>query len=234
MLVLQMMMAASAPPSSGLIRRFLQQCRAVAVEGGMLFRLEALLESLAEGGSTVDVATQQEFKSLRMATMKREQVRIRGGTAASESCLRELFCLRELPQLFCLRELFYPQRAPRAAASPRTFCCHSAKYVCLSLWCCSSGRERHALTSRAARFFELDFPRLKQCPFFSETPPLPVGGQEAFAAKMGKPPLEQQKLTYDAVPGAGAASSPAPAPDANRSGAGAKLPFALCLHCLRG
>ena len=109
MLVLQMMMAASAPPSSGLIRRFLQQCRAVAVEGGMLFRLEALLESLAEGGSTVDVATQQEFKSLRMATMKREQVRIQGGTAASESCLRELFCLRELPQLFCLRELFYSE-----------------------------------------------------------------------------------------------------------------------------
>ena len=56
------MLAGGAPPSSGLIRRFLQRCRALTVDGGMLFQLEVLLDQLGEGGSTVDVATQQEPK----------------------------------------------------------------------------------------------------------------------------------------------------------------------------
>jgi hypothetical protein len=40
----------------------------------MLIRVEALLESLAQAGSSVDLATQQAFAQLRSRTLKQEQV----------------------------------------------------------------------------------------------------------------------------------------------------------------
>ena len=41
--------------------------------GNMLIRVEALLESLAEAGSSVDIATKQAFKDLRNKTLKQQQ-----------------------------------------------------------------------------------------------------------------------------------------------------------------
>ena len=41
--------------------------------GNMLIRVEALLESLTEAGSSVDLPTKQAFKDLRNKTLKQEQ-----------------------------------------------------------------------------------------------------------------------------------------------------------------
>ena len=41
--------------------------------GNMLFQVEALLESLSDAGTAVDLATQSAFKELRTRTLKQQR-----------------------------------------------------------------------------------------------------------------------------------------------------------------
>lgn len=93
----------SAPPSASLILKFLEICSAQRIDGklqiaptcsvlqmflllglcltqaracdagNMLFQVEALLESLSDAGTAVDLATQSAFKELRTRTLKQQR-----------------------------------------------------------------------------------------------------------------------------------------------------------------